>query len=244
MGRVAGSPNPLALGFYSVPEAARLIEGGNAQRIRGWLRGFPKRETGPLIVRQYEPVEGIQEIGFLDLMELRLIETLREHDVQPRTIRKAIVGAREVFKSEKPFATDKIVLRTDGKHVFVEEVLKKAAKEENDTRLWNLVTKQYEHYELIERSLLKGVTFDPETHFARTWTPRPEAYPRIIIDPRIAYGKPITPQHIPAETIYEIWKAENENIAAAADWFGMPIQEAEMAVGFQRELIEPDALAA
>lgn len=130
MGQVAGSANPLALGFYSVPEAARLIEASSARRIYGWIRGYSGRSAGPLISREFEPLDGHEEVSFLDLMELRLIERLRDQLVKPRTIRKSIAEARKVFGSEKPFATDKIVLRSDGKNVFVEEVLKKAAQDE------------------------------------------------------------------------------------------------------------------
>src|ERR1700731_4234886 len=113
--------NPLAMGFYTVPEAARLIEGGRTLRIYGWLRGY--RKSGPLIERQFEQLDGREEISFLDLMELRLIETLRDQEVLPRTIRSALAEARKIFENEKPFATDRIILRTDGKHVFVEEGL-------------------------------------------------------------------------------------------------------------------------
>ena len=81
-----------------------------------------------MIKRQFDPINEKEEISFLDLMELRLIETLREQDVRPQTIRRALGCARELFGSEKPFATDRITLRTDGKHVFVEEILKKVAK--------------------------------------------------------------------------------------------------------------------
>jgi hypothetical protein len=231
--------NPLALGYYSVPEAARLIEVGSTRRIYGWLRGYADRASGPLINREFPPLSGNEEISFLDLMELRLVETLREHEVRPRTIRLAIIEAREIFRNEKPFATDRILIKTDGKHVFVEEVLRKVAKAENDRRLWNLITKQYEHYELMERTLINGVMFDPKSHLARTWIPRPGRFPLIVIDPKIAYGKPVTPSHTPADAILEIWKAENESIPAAADWFGLPLDETEMAVRFQQEIMAP-----
>lgn len=244
MGRVS-APNPLGQGFYTVPEAARLIEHGNARRIYGWLRGFPNRATGPLIDRQFRPIENREEVGFLDLMELRLIEALRDYDVKPRTIRRALIEARELFNSNKPFATDRIVLRTDGKHVFVEEILKKAARDERDKKLWNLITKQYEHYELIERTLTSGVAFDPATHLATTWIPRPLAFPHIRIDPHIAYGRPITTGNIPADAIFDAWKAENDNYPAVAEWFQIPAEEVEMAVRFQEELLRsPEALAA
>jgi hypothetical protein len=44
-------PNPLARGFYTVGEAARLIEVGNARRIHHWLRGYPGSGAGPLLKR-------------------------------------------------------------------------------------------------------------------------------------------------------------------------------------------------
>jgi hypothetical protein len=245
MGRIGGNPNPLAQGFYTVQDAARLIESGSARRIYGWIRGFPNRATGPLIIRQYDPFDEQEEIGFLDLMELRLIETFREHDVKPRTIRHALIHARELFRNEKPFATDRIALRTDGRHIFVEEILINAAKQERDTRLWNLITKQYEHYELIERTLLEGVKFDPISHVAKTWIPRPKTFPNIIIDPRIAYGRPTTPSNIPAESIHDLWRAENKDLSAVADWFSIAVDEVEMAVNFQEGILRPrEALAA
>lgn len=50
---------------------------------------------------------------------------------------------------------------------------------------------------------------------------------------------------MPTEAIYEIWKAENDNINAAADWFAIGPDEADMAVRFEQELLRPkEALAA
>lgn len=229
-------PNSLALGFYTVPEAARLIDGGSARRLRGWLRGYPPRSVGPLVARQFEGEGERQEIGFLDLMELRLVEALRSNGVKVGTIRRAIEEARRLFGSEKPFATDRITLRTDGRSVFVEEVLKKVAQETDDRRLWNLVTRQYAAYDLIERSLSDGVQFDPETHLARRWHPRPRAFPGISIDPAVASGKPVTLRNVPTQAVHELWLAEDKDIDAAAGWFGLDRRAAEEAVRFEEAL--------
>lgn len=89
------------------------------------------------------------------------------------------------------------------------------------------------------------MTFDPQTHVAQSWQPRPDAFPKIEIDPRIAYGKPITPSHVPADAIYDLWLAEGEDTAAVADWFGMPLDEAEMAVRFHEAVnADPAKVAA
>ena len=90
--------NPLAAGFYTVPEAARLIEFGDARRIYGWLRGYPRSTMGPLLRRDYQPIEGDEELSFLDLMEVRAIEHFRESGVRAKTLRRAIEEARDYLK--------------------------------------------------------------------------------------------------------------------------------------------------
>lgn len=239
--------NPLAAGFYTVDDAARLIEVGSARRILGWLRGYPDRQIGPLLHRDYQPLGGRQELSFLDLMEVRFVEHLRDQGVKVRTLRKALEAARALFGEAKPLASDKVrfLLTADRKNVLVEEVLKPAAQEAGDTRLWNLLTRQYEMWEVIQAALAKGVSFDPRTHLAARWAPRPDSFPTILIDPRIAYGQPIIPALVPTRAIADIWAAEGGEVEAAADWFGIPVEQARDAVGFELALNEPkQALAA
>lgn len=231
-------PNPLARGFYTVKDAARLIEVGSAQRIRGWLRGYPQRNVGPLLARDYEPISDKEELSFLDLMEVRFVEHFREQGVKTQTLRKALETARKVFGDDKPLATDRIRFMTtdDRKNIFVEEVLKPSAKEADDRKLWSLLTRQYEFYELIQERLSRGVSFDPATSVATRWVPRPDAFPQIIIDPRIAYGQPVGPNFVPTHTLYEAWAAEDQDISAVADWYDLPIDEAVMSIEFEKAL--------
>lgn len=237
--------NPLARGFYTVAEAARLIEVGSAARIRGWLKGYPGRRIGPLLTRDYPPLGEAQELSFLDLIEVRFVEHFREQQVKTCTLRSAIETARKVFGREKPLASDRVKFVTDGKNIFVEEVLKPTAKAANDAALWSLVTRQYEIYEFIQARLLRGLSFDPGTHLARRWVPRPQEFPDIIVDPRIAYGQPVGPSSVPTATLYDAWEAERRDIDAVADWYGVPLPEAQMAVDFETRLRLPrEALVA
>lgn len=237
--------NPLARGFYTVTEAARLIEVGSARRIYGWLEGYPRREIGPLLTREYQPIDRRQELSFLDLIEVRFVEHFREHNVKVSTLRNAIANARRVFKEEKPLASNRIVFVTDGKDIFVEEVLKPTAKESNDTALWSLVTKQYEIYEFIRNRLIRSITFDLKTHLAKQWVPRPEQFPDIVIDPRIAYGQPIVPSKIPTGALFDAWEAEGHDTNAVAQWFDVPAAEVALATDFERLIRMPrEALAA
>lgn len=230
--------NPLARGFYTVQDAARLIEVGSTRRILGWLRGYPKSQTGPLLMRDFQPIGGREELSFLDLTEVRFVEHFREQRVAMRTLRRALVTAREVFKDEKPLASRRIqfVTTVDRKNLFSEEVLKPAAKATDDTRLWSLLTKQYEIYELIMHRLERGVRFDPKTELANGWAPRPEKFPAITIDPKIAYGQPALPNGFPTHTIYESWEAEGQDYGSVSDWFDMPLDDVQMAVAFEQHI--------
>lgn len=243
----ADRTNPLSRGFYTVPDAARLIEVGSAARIRGWLSGYRQHGTGPLLQRDYAPIEGKQELSFLDLMEVRFVEHFRANGVKVRTLRAALEHARAVFNEDKPLLRrDILFLPTeDRKHLLVEEVMKRAATENDDRRLWNLVSKQYQFGEIVERTLARGLAFDPDTQLTSKWTPRPDRFPKIVVDPRVAYGQPSTPGRIATGSIFASWEAEGEEAPVVADWFNLPVGEVQMAVDFERSLIaERQALAA
>lgn len=228
--------NPLARGFYTVREAARLIEVGSPRRITGWLKGYHDRKVGALLKRDYEPLDGVQELSFHDLLEVRFVEFFLQNGIKSKSLREALKNARRVFGTDKPLASANIKFRSEKgvQDIFVEEVLKPAAEKTGDTKLWSLVTKNYVEYETIRQSLDIGVVFDPKTTMARQWVPRQSQFPDIVIDPKVAYGRPVTPSSVPTKTIWESWVAEDEDFAAVSDWFEIPPSEVHMAIEFER----------
>lgn len=230
--------NPLAMGFYTVTEAARLIRVGSVNRIYGWLRGYPNRHIGPLLTRDYEPLGGTEELSFLDLMEVRFVEHFREHGVKVKSLRIAAETLRKEFNTDHPFATKRVVLVADKADVFVAETLKNTAKETKDVKLRSLVTKNYVMYEAIRQSLIPGMIFDEVSHLAAKWAPMPEKFPNIFLDPKIAYGQPAGPSGVPTSVIYESWKAENESIDNVAYWHELKTTEVIEAVKFEKTLDE------
>jgi uncharacterized protein (DUF433 family) len=238
--------NPLIRGFYTLPEATRLIEVGNHRRILGWLQGYPKRATGALISRDYQPIDKQQELSFLDLLEVRFIEHFREQGVRVQTLRRCLETARELWKTDKPLATSHIRFkaRKDGKDVLAEEVLRPAAEETKDPKLLSLCTRQYEIYVAIREILVKGVSFDPHSHLAVRWIPRPAKFPEIIIDPTVAYGRPTGPSRVPTSVLYNAWKAEGRKLDPVADWYEVSLAEAKTAIDFELELQQEQAIAA
>ncbi len=228
--------NPLARGFYTVHEAARLIQVGSTNRIYGWLRGYPSRQIGPLLNRDYKPIGDTEELSFHDLMEIQFVEHFRVHGVKARSLRIAAARLKDEFKTTHPFAMDRVILVADKADVFVEEVLKDSADKAADPRLRSLLTKNYVIYEAIKQSLLPGVRFDATTHLADEWKPVPKQFPRIIIDPKIAYGQPVGPSRIPTATIYDAWLAEGENAEPVSHWFEIPTAEIIEAIRFEQHL--------
>lgn len=236
MGSVARlEVNPLAAGFYTVPDAVRLIEVGDAKRIYGWLRGYPRSTMGPLLNRDYRPLNGTEELSFLDLMEVRAVEYFRSHGVHARTLRRALEEARDYLETEHPFATDYITFRADKKYIYIDDILKRSAEEESDRLLYNLITRQHESYILIKQTIGRGVEFDPKTHFPRVWTPRRQ-FPQVTVNPLISYGRPALRVGIATETLFDAWKAEKHDYDEVAYWFQIPVTDVEQAVAFEQEL--------
>lgn len=238
--------NPLAMGFYTIPEASRLIRVGSPQKIRNWLTGYHNRKIGPLLKRDFEPTHtrASQELSFLDLMEVRFVLHFTEHGVKAQSLRIAAEALRREFGVNHPYATDRVLLTADKADVFVIETLNKSAQEADDPKLRSLTTKNYVMYTAIQKLLLPGVEFHRESRLAKIWTPLPERFPSIQINPKRAFGRPIVPQGVPTEAIFDAWQAENQDYDKVARWFSLPSIIVKEAVDFERALDCPDRLGA
>lgn len=229
---IASSRDPVAGGFYTVREAARLLNIPHVRRIAGWLKGYPGRAAKPLISREYEPIADIVELSFWDLLEVRFIEHFRRQGVSARALRIAAQNAREILHHKHPFATSNIMFMMDRRDIFLT-----AAKAADDRSLLNLVTKQYEIYVVFENILARGITFSPSDGLAERWKPDPIKYSAIVVDPLRAYGQPVLEESgVPTSVIFETWKAENADLKAAAEWYEVDESLARQAVEFELEL--------
>jgi len=222
--------DPVAGGFYSVGEAARLLGIQNAGKVTSWLQGRRGAKAGPVIIRQYSPYDNVQEVGFWDLIEVRFVEHFRRQGISLQSLRKAAQTAREEWKVQHPFALSKAKYMTDRKHIF-----QVTAEAEKDDILLNLVTKQFAMYVVIEEVLDRGLTFDPATGLAREWKPSIKEFPHVLLSPTVAYGQPSV-SGIPTNAIYSSWRAEEGQFEAVADWFGIEPKLAREAVEFELSL--------
>lgn len=223
----AAAPNdPLLAGFFSTAAAARLV-GAHPNTVRGWVEGYRKTKIGPVIDRDFE---GTGALSFLDLMELRFISFFRSQGVGMPTIRLAAENLRRDLGVQHPLAVSSEKYVTDRKRIFG-----RSAQQEGDDLTFDMVSGQHEMWDMIEQTVEKGVVFDPSTHLASLWHPRADAFPEVIIDPRVAFGKPtVRGTRIPTSVLFQQFKADGSK-QQVADWFEVDEEIVSTAIAFEIE---------
>ena len=216
--------DPLLAGFFSTSDVTRLL-GVNHARIRGWLNGYPNSYIGPIVQRDFA---GTRTISFLDLMELRFIKYFRGEGVPMQTLRRAVEQARIKWNVKHPLAMYHEHYLTDRRQVFAQ-----AAEEEEDEVTWNLATGQLQIWSVIERTIAKGVKFEPSKHYPVSWKPRPKEFDQVVVDPRFAFGRPtIEGTRVPTMTLFRQWRAEGST-QCVAKWFNVPESAVDAAIEYQ-----------
>ncbi|MCA3564976.1 MAG: hypothetical protein IOC90_13525 [Methylocystis sp.] len=221
--------DPLLAGFFTLRDVARLLNMDNTARIRGWLDGWSKSASGPIIDRDFNG----RTVSFLDLMEIRFVDHFRRQKVTMPTIRRAADNLRKEWKVKHPLAVENSdTYISDRRSIFAQ-----AAKAENDIQAYDLATNQYEMWVAIEDIVAKSVAFDPKTAIAKTWRPGGLEYPNVVIDPRFAFGCPVIGERpTPTATIFSQWKAEDGNTSRVAGWFKLDVTNVDEAVKFELSL--------
>lgn len=216
--------DPLLSGFFSISDASDLL-GRSQQSVRGWLNGYPNSVRGPVIERDFA---GSRTVSFLDLMELRFIAFFRSQGVSMPTLRKAAERARIDWDVQHPLALASSKYVTDRK-----KVIAWSAEETGDDRAWDMATGQHEMWVTIEQTIERGVTFDPKTYLARIWAPKPGEFPNVLIDPRVAFGRPfVEGTSVPTRTLFRQWQADGHKAKVAA-WFDVPEDAVETAISYE-----------
>ena len=233
----------LGLGVYTLPEAARLIH-AEPRSVRRWLKGYRfsysdaeghkvQSFSQPLWATQYagDPDFGSQVVGFLDLLELRVVKSFVDAGVSLSVVRRCLDHARTMFQTDHPLTSKKF--RTDGRTIYLQSL-----RETEDAELLDLKSLQYAFKAVIKPSLFAGI--DYEDGQARRWYPSEHHSKTIVIDPERQFGKPmLTESAVPTRALYASYKAEGGDKAAAAmvaRLFELPVKEVQAAVKFEAEL--------
>lgn len=217
---------PLVGGFYTASEASRLLGLTSTTKVHSWLG---HTNSKPTLVKQYKET---RDVGFWDLMEIRFVNYFRNQGVSLQHLRKVAAKARTQFNVQHPFALSNIKYKTDRKQIFRE-----INSDEKDTQLEEMLTGQLSFYEIVEEFLAEGVVFDPSSHLAKKWLPKPKLNPNVILDPLIAHGQPsIEPIKVPTKALFYNCRAEEFSYTATADWFEIDEEYVREAVDFELRL--------
>jgi uncharacterized protein (DUF433 family) len=217
--------------IYTVRDAARLT-GVSTGRIRRWLRGYHYRSrkkeyaSPPLWQGQWKPIAKSLALGFLDLIEIRLVDAFAKAGVSWITLRQAREHAEEIFGVSHPFCTNRFV--TDGREIFVE-----LHRETGEPSLIEIVRRQAVFTQII-KPFLKELEFADGADLVRWW---PLGEKRVVVlDPTRNFGRPIVARYgMPTEVPASAAKAAG-SVAEVSRWYEVPEQEIEEAIEFEQRL--------
>lgn len=222
---------PLGVGTYSVPEAARL-SGVSSGSIRRWLRGYTfesergRRSSAPIWRSELGAERGELELGFRDLVELRAIRAFLNDGVTWPVLRRAHERAVQMVGHPHPFSSR--TFSTDGRRIFAELVTEKSEPLPTD-----VITGQA-YFEKILRPLLRQIEFD-EHALPERWWPMGSSR-RVVIDPRRSFGQPIVAREgVPTRALAAAIEA-GDSRATVARWFEVSLRSLTDAVAFEQQL--------
>jgi uncharacterized protein (DUF433 family) len=217
----------VGVGVYSISEAAHLTC-VPVPRIQRWIRGYKydhagEQRSSPAVWRRdLDIIEGQLALSFLDMMEVRFIQSFRQHHVSWPAIREAAMRAAELFEDGHPFTNGRF--RTDGKTIF------RQIEEQKEIKLFDMNRRQWVFNDIVAPSLFADVDLSDDQ--VVRWYPE---FPRkqIVIDPRICFGRPIVAEcGIPTDTLAAAKKAEGSE-EAAAKVFGVKARHIRAAWSFE-----------
>jgi hypothetical protein len=172
---------PLGIGYYTVPEAARLLK-AESRSIKRWLGGYIHRsESGkevkipPLWTPELPAFDDHVELGFRDLIELRFVKAFVRAGLG--AIRNCLDRARGCVNDDRPFSTRRF--QTDGRTIFLDSL-----RQTGETELLDLKRRQYVFREAVEKTFRD---LDISDDVVSSWRPF-QGKPSIVIDPKRAFG--------------------------------------------------------
>jgi uncharacterized protein (DUF433 family) len=185
-----------------------------------------EKRQAPLFSADASDGDGILNLSFLDLIELRFVRDFLDEGVTLHVIRRAARAAEELFDSAHPFAVKRFV--TDGKSIFAQ-----ASKDEGDDRMIDLLKKQHVFSHIVTR-FIRQLKYGADQGVEQ-WYPMGPERP-ILVDPRRSFGAPIILSGVPTSTIARI-HAAGSTVQKIADWYGVPEPQVRAAVKFERQLL-------
>lgn len=220
----------IGIGFYTVPEAARLLKIAPLS-IRRWLGGYRAGKGDeavtmpPLWQPQLPSHDHHIELGFRDLIELLVVKSFLDAGLSLVTIRNCLEYAREVAQDDRPFSTR--LFRTDGRTIFLH-----GQRRTGEDELLDLKGRQYVIRQVIDRTFKD---LDLTDDIVARWRPF-NGKSTIVVDPQRAFGQPVTTDYgVPTVTLSDAVEAEG-SVKRVSALYEVPAAVVTDAVNFEKSL--------
>lgn len=220
----------LGQGSYILAEVSRLT-GMHYSRVRSW---FKQRVDGsscnPIFVSDYDPAGDDYAVSFLDLIDVLIVEQLRDHHHVPmRVVRRAHTVLGEELRTKHPFCHSD--LYTDGKRIF-----NCAANRLDEEILSDVISRQQFFIQIKEK--LAHLDYNKISSLACRW----RIAKGVVIDPLVCMGKPtIEKTGITTHVIANQFYANGKDSALVADLYGIGEKDVANAVKFEQRYEHRDA---
>jgi uncharacterized protein (DUF433 family) len=223
----------VGVGFYSYPEAARIICVQPA-KLRRWVSQYRRQAPGaeylskPVISRYFQ--EGQRVLTFLELVELLFVKLFREEGLSMPVIRKAAEEAARQFDTPYPFAVRRF--DTDGGRIFAA-----LQQESQDERVAVELGKGQLVFDTVARPFFRKLEYRNGGDALRYWPMDRDG--RVVLAPERSFGKPIDAETgVPTRALYDALLASGgQSPQVVAEWFDVPLEAVKAAAAFERSLM-------
>lgn len=164
-------------------------------------------------------------LGFLDLMEIRLVDAFRSRGVGWKTIRTASMRASELLRTTHPFCTHEFL--TNGR-----EILRELICSDGERGLIELSKSQHVFREFL-LPYLHNV--DIVNHVPRRWWPMGKDH-RVVLDPARRLGKPILSEEGVRTLVLAEAFAVERSFDTVAAWYEVERQSVREAVRYEESI--------
>lgn len=212
-------------GIYTYAEASKLLKLSVAQ-IKGLVNGYKYKDKPqiPIIEKKTILYDDKEYLTFFDIIEIKFIKYFLDCGVKRKTIIEAYLKAKKELKKDNPFATR---FTSDGKNIFAD----------NHKILLDMHDEQLSFRDICLPSMIDGIDFEKDIPVR--WRPYKQDLPDVLLDPSLKYGQPLVDTYnITTKTLYDAYKAENNNLSTVSEWYNVPIELIQQAVLFEKRLVE------
>jgi len=240
---VVAAKSLLGVGLYSVNEAA-LYARVPTRTLSRWIYGDATGEQ--VILPQLNESDSEKVVTFLDFVQTLAIRRIRqERRVTLPKLREAYFRAKEEFRVPYPLALDntRIGLFGPPDDMSKQEIYICLEKSEDAVRQYFQLTGKKHGNQLLGEVVTtysKRLIYD-ESGLASKFIAYKNDDGKIVMDPAIRFGEPFSEDiGYTARTLFDAYQSEG-SVARAAEVYGVPPKQVELAVEFFDYLRPPSA---